>query len=230
MDQKVGSSIDFYNVQFYNQGASEYTDCAGLLTASSTAWPQTALFQIIASGVAADKLLIGKPGTSADASNGYMDTTTLASCVAQAAAQSWSGGVMVWQFPDAGSPWIEAVRGTTFPLSGGTSAPAPTSSSTIVRTSSRPPVSTSTAPTSVRTSTRAPASTSAAPTSTSSSAAASGTPSANGCTGVAAWTAADAYNGGAKVTFNGHLWTAAWWTEDDTPGDSSGVWTDGGVC
>ncbi|KAF7980246.1 hypothetical protein HWV62_38975 [Athelia sp. TMB] len=227
VDQKVGSSIDFYNVQFYNQGASEYTDCTSLLTASSSAWPQTALFQIIASGVAADKLLIGKPGTSADASNGYMDTTTLASCVAQAARQSWSGGVMVWQFPDAGSPWIEAVRGTTFPLSGGASAPAPTSSSTIVRTSTRAPASTSATPTSVRTSTRAPASTSVAPTSTTSTAAASGTPSPNGCNGVAAWTAADAYNGGAKVTFSGHLWIAAWWTEDDSPGDGSGVWTDG---
>ena len=26
------------------------------------------------------------------------------------------------------------------------------------------------------------------------------------------------YTGGQKVTYNGHLWTAKWWTQGDTPG------------
>ena len=71
------------------EGATEYTTCAGLLTASSSTWPETALFQIAANGVALDKLVIGKPGTSADASNGYIDPSMLATCVAEAAAQGW---------------------------------------------------------------------------------------------------------------------------------------------
>ncbi|KAF8916309.1 glycoside hydrolase superfamily [Mucidula mucida] len=55
----VGSKIDWYNLQFYNQGTSEYTTCDGLLTASSSTWPETALFQIIANGVDGSKLIIG---------------------------------------------------------------------------------------------------------------------------------------------------------------------------
>lgn len=62
VDSSVGSLINFYNLQFYNrecsiwsanppsnrdlvfvslEGATEYTTCAGLLTASSSAWPNT---------------------------------------------------------------------------------------------------------------------------------------------------------------------------------------------
>ncbi|KAG9310473.1 glycoside hydrolase family 18 protein [Chiua virens] len=87
VDQSVGSMIDWYNVQFYNQGATEYTTCAGLLTTSSSAWPETALFQIAANGVSLDKLAI-------------------------------DAGVMVWQYPDVTSSWIETVRGSTWPVSG----------------------------------------------------------------------------------------------------------------
>jgi chitinase len=46
----------------------------------------------------------------------------------------------------------------------------------------------------------------------------------------AAWSSAQAYLKGATVAYNGHKWTALWWTQADTPGGSSGVWTDGGAC
>lgn len=81
------------------EGASEYTTCSGLLTASTSAWPQTALFQIVANGVALDKVVIGKPAMASDASNGYIDPSTLASCVSQAATKSWS------QFAHILYPW-----------------------------------------------------------------------------------------------------------------------------
>jgi hypothetical protein len=51
-------------VQFYNQGTTEYTTCAGLLTTSSSKWPNTAVFQLAAGGVALNKIVIGKPGNS----------------------------------------------------------------------------------------------------------------------------------------------------------------------
>ncbi|WP_433606422.1 glycosyl hydrolase family 18 protein [Dactylosporangium sp. CA-139114] len=52
-----------------------------------------------------------------------------------------------------------------------------------------------------------------------------------GCTGVAAWSSATAYNGGAVVSYNGHKWTAKWWTQGDIPGNNGqGVWTDNGAC
>lgn len=112
----VGSLIDWYNIQFYNQGTSEYTTCANLLTSSSSTWPQTALFQIAASGVPLSKLVIGKPANSGDANSGFMSTSTLAGCVSQAKNQGWDGGVMVWEFPDAAASWIQAVRASSWPV------------------------------------------------------------------------------------------------------------------
>ncbi|KAG0709374.1 glycoside hydrolase family 18 protein [Suillus ampliporus] len=113
VNKNVGSLIDWYN--FYNQGTTEYTTCSGLLTKSSTTWPNTAVFQIAAAGVSLDKLVIGKPATTSDASNGYMTTTLLAQCVDEAYQQGWDAGVMVWEFPDAAAAWIKAVRALAFP-------------------------------------------------------------------------------------------------------------------
>ena len=79
------------------EGATEYTTCEGLLTQSSSTWPKTSVFEIIASGVSANKLIIGKPATTKDATNGFMDTTTLAGCLQQAKAKNWNAGAMVWQ-------------------------------------------------------------------------------------------------------------------------------------
>ncbi|KAF9475014.1 glycoside hydrolase [Pholiota conissans] len=114
VDSKVGSLIDWYNVQFYNQGSSEYTTCSGLLTTSSSTWPQSALFQIANSGVPLSKLVIGKPGIASDASNGFISPSALAGCVEQAKSKGWSAGVMVWEFPDAAAAWIKTVRSQAF--------------------------------------------------------------------------------------------------------------------
>lgn len=50
------------------------------------------------------------------------------------------------------------------------------------------------------------------------------------CAGVLIWTSSAAYQGGDHVIYNGHLWTAQWWSQADTPGGSSGVWVDNGAC
>lgn len=56
-------------------------------------------------------------------------------------------------------------------------------------------------------------------------------PPATGCGQYNSWSSAVAYQGGANVSFNGHEWTAKWWTQGDTPGNNSqGVWTDDGSC
>src|SRR5690348_1427801 len=55
-------------------------------------------------------------------------------------------------------------------------------------------------------------------------------PTPGACT-APPWNSGTAYNGGAQVSFNGHTWTAKWWTQGDTPGSNSqGVWTDNGPC
>lgn len=50
------------------------------------------------------------------------------------------------------------------------------------------------------------------------------------CAGVAAWNSSIAYVGGNKVTYNGSLWQAKWWTQADVPGGAAGVWTLLGSC
>lgn len=115
--QQVGSLIDWYNIQFYNQGVTEYTTCAGLLTTSSSTFPNSAVFQIAATaGVPLSKIVIGKPGTTADANNGYIDASTLAGCLSQGKNSGWTGGAMVWQFPNVGSSWITTVRSQSWPV------------------------------------------------------------------------------------------------------------------
>jgi chitinase len=44
-----------------------------------------------------------------------------------------------------------------------------------------------------------------------------------------AWSSGTAYSGGATVSYNGHKWTARWWTQGETPGTAD-VWTDSGIC
>lgn len=57
------------------------------------------------------------------------------------------------------------------------------------------------------------------------------TPTPGGsCNGVSAWNSTTAYVGGNEVTYNGSLWKAKWWTQNDVPGGPAGVWTLVGSC
>ncbi|KAG0005864.1 hypothetical protein BGZ79_001057 [Entomortierella chlamydospora] len=56
-----------------------------------------------------------------------------------------------------------------------------------------------------------------------------GSPGTGSCSGVSAWSTSTAYSGGAKVTYDGYIYTAQWWTQGDTPGSAS-VWTKGSAC
>jgi chitinase len=53
-----------------------------------------------------------------------------------------------------------------------------------------------------------------------------------GCT-APVWNAATAYVGGQQVSYNGHQYTAKWWTQGEQPDTHSGqwdVWQDNGAC
>ncbi|KAI0759992.1 chitinase [Trametes elegans] len=110
IDKNVGSMIDFYNVQFYNQGT--YTDCESLLNTATGSFTGSSLFEIAKNGVDVNKLVIGKPGAATDATNGFIDPQTLGTCVSQAKAKGWNGGVMAFQYPSADSAWIKAAKGS----------------------------------------------------------------------------------------------------------------------
>ncbi|MDI5966777.1 chitinase [Streptomyces sp. SL13] len=55
-------------------------------------------------------------------------------------------------------------------------------------------------------------------------------PGGGTCT-VAAYSATAVYTAGNQVSYNGHVWTAKWWTQGEAPSTGgSGVWTDDGSC
>ncbi|KAH9920847.1 chitinase [Epithele typhae] len=108
----VGALIDWYNIQFYNQSPTPgYEDCASLITAGGG----SAVLEIAASGVDKSKIVVGKPGAPQDTvSGGYMDPAALSACLAQAQAQGWDAGVMVFQYPHADTHWVSAAKGSGF--------------------------------------------------------------------------------------------------------------------
>ncbi|MER7810953.1 glycoside hydrolase family 19 protein [Streptomyces sp900116325] len=52
---------------------------------------------------------------------------------------------------------------------------------------------------------------------------------ASAATCAAPWNASSVYTGGGAASYNGHNWTAKWWTQNERPG-SSDVWADQGSC
>ncbi|OBZ70862.1 hypothetical protein A0H81_09082 [Grifola frondosa] len=113
--KEAGNLIDWYNIQFYNQGANEYTDCDSLLTASGGNFPESSIFEIATAGIPLNKLVIGKLGAAANGTTGFMHPQTLGVCVAQAEAQTWNAGIMAFEYPEADASWIKAARGSSFP-------------------------------------------------------------------------------------------------------------------
>lgn len=114
--QAVGDLVDWWHLQYYNQG-SDYTDCTSLLQTSQSDFPHTSIFEINkTSGVPLDKLVIGKPAAAADASTGFMDAGTLAGCLEQGKNAGWNGGAMFWEFPDASAQFIQSVRAQSWPV------------------------------------------------------------------------------------------------------------------
>ncbi|KAF8920149.1 glycoside hydrolase superfamily [Mucidula mucida] len=150
------------------------------------------------------KIYIGAPASSTAANTGYVDAGTL-STIAQETRSKYSsfGGVMFW---DASQAYANGRIDTTLKnaLANGSGGGGG--------------VTTTTQPTTTAPTTTAPATTTTAGSGTGS------------CASAAAWNSGVAYNGGSQVTYNGHLWTAKWWTQADTPGGGADVWTDNGAA
>ncbi|KAJ3917888.1 glycoside hydrolase [Lentinula edodes] len=146
------------------------------------------------------KIYIGAPASSTAATNGYADASAL-STILQATKATYSsfGGAMLWDISQAyaNGRFDQAVKTA---LLGGSSAPTTSGGSTTTTKTTITSSSSVTSTTSVAT---------------------------NGdCAGVAAWVSTVAYVGGSQVTYNGHLWTANYWSEAGASGD----WADDGVC
>lgn len=104
--------IDFYNVQFYNQGDTKYDTYETLFVNSGGYFSGTAVKEIISRGVPPKKIIVGKPVTPSDASNtGWMDSSVLGAALSKGYDDyKWYGGAMFWQYPsDLGGQVISKV-------------------------------------------------------------------------------------------------------------------------
>jgi len=79
VDSAVGQHIDFYFMQYYNQGSTKYDSYSELFTKTTQgAFPGTSVKEIASRGVPLQKLVVGKPITTGDATNtGWVAQTDL---------------------------------------------------------------------------------------------------------------------------------------------------------
>jgi len=112
VDKEVGDKIDFYNIQFYNQGTSSY-DSYETLFEKSNGWAiGTSIKEIAKRGVNINKIVVGKPVTQADVVNsGYVPVQSLKQYLQSGIQNSaWKGGIMGWQYADdIQSKWINTL-------------------------------------------------------------------------------------------------------------------------
>jgi len=95
VDSQVGSSIDWYNLQYYNQGVKAYVSYEDLF-AQSSSFPGTAVLELSKTLHSKQGLAVGKPVKTG--SNGFVDVVTLTSWLQQAQKSGWCGGAMIWQY------------------------------------------------------------------------------------------------------------------------------------
>ncbi|KAI0787351.1 glycoside hydrolase [Fomes fomentarius] len=147
------------------------------------------------------KVYIGALASATAGGSGYVDPTTLINIALAARSQYSSfGGVMLW---DASQAWNNGRIDSQVKNAIRQSG----GTTTVPTTPTTKPVTTTTT---------------TQPTTT--------TVNSGSCAGVPAWVNNVAYTGGQQVVYNGHLWTAKWWTYGSTPGGSVGDWADNGAC
>ena len=114
VDKEVGDLINFYNIQFYNQGDSKYNTYDELVEKATGFFAGTSLMEIKKKGVELKKLVITKPILPNDATNtGYMAPQDLRNAADRALQDhKWFSGITHWQYPsDTSGNTIKLVAG-----------------------------------------------------------------------------------------------------------------------
>lgn len=76
MNTKVGTSINFYSIQFYNQQLSKYNSYSELFIASTGTYTGTAVTELMRRGVDQKKIVIAKPIAPSDITGtGWIDAS-----------------------------------------------------------------------------------------------------------------------------------------------------------
>lgn len=94
----AGSAISFYNVLFYGQGSNTYNTSKSLFNTSGGTYSNTSVNELIAKGIPAGKIVVGKPAVI-DSSNRayYIDPASLGQAfLAEYNYNKWYTGIMLW--------------------------------------------------------------------------------------------------------------------------------------
>ncbi|AYV82936.1 MAG: glycoside hydrolase [Hyperionvirus sp.] len=99
-------TIDWFNIQFYNQDTSSYDTYATLFTQSNGYASGTSVSQIASYGIPLEKLIVGKPLTPEYVFNsGYVTPSNLHNYFNQAKNNiGWNAGLMFWQWNTGPEP------------------------------------------------------------------------------------------------------------------------------
>ncbi|KAJ6494646.1 glycoside hydrolase family 18 protein [Mycena vitilis] len=216
-DAWLGSVInavgfDAIYVQFYNNFCSVASYPANWNFADWDNWAKTV------SPNKNVKIFIGAPA-SPSAGAGYVSAAQLGVIASATRAQFSSfGGIMLWDASQAyaNGRFDQQVKNVLATAGGGTGT---TTTKTTTTTSKTTSTTSTTSKTTSTTSTTSKTTTTTTSTSTGGS-----------CAGVAAWVSSIAYVGGSRVTYNGRLYQANWWSQADVPTGASGDWADLGAC
>jgi chitinase len=112
--------VDFYNIQYYNQGGDTYTTYNNIFVQGSTNRTSlvygTAVAELIAAGMDSNKIVVGKPYWESDAGDGYTPCASLAAMGKKASTSlGWTGGFMFWQYHAEDLQCIKVISGSVAP-------------------------------------------------------------------------------------------------------------------
>jgi chitinase len=202
---QVRDIVTVVNTQYYNSGSMLGRD--GRVYSSGTVDFQTALADILLDGhLRPDQVGLGLPASPSAAGSGYVDPSVVNNALDCLATGTNCGSYR----PAARYPTIRGAM--TWSVNWDASAGYRWSNTVGGHLASLPGGG---GPTN-------PPPTTPPPTTT---------PPPATCGSLAAWDRGAVYWGGAQVSYNGHRWTAKWWTQGDIPGQNGqDVWRDEGGC
>ena len=102
VNKEAGSMIDFYNVEYYNEGTTVYDSYDRVFISVGGEHPGTAMKDLIANGFESKKLVVGKTVSSTDLYNkGWVDPVELGQWAGRAFDElGWFAGVSLWEYAE----------------------------------------------------------------------------------------------------------------------------------
>jgi hypothetical protein len=106
------SEIDYYLIQYYNQGYTCYTTFTGIFQKSSSdcpMFPGTSIFEISTYGIPLYKLTNGKFTTLSDGANGWVNPIQLGVINQKAVSEfGWNSGISIWLWRNNLNSWLSS--------------------------------------------------------------------------------------------------------------------------